>query len=153
LQRSCKISTATEQDLERLGEWGYVFNELYGAGIMEFNGETFKQRLRVFMETGVGTVLCAHEGLDGLCGAIAGLFYPDIFADIPTAAEIFWYVLPGSPKGTGTQLLEAFEEWAKRRGAKRVSMAYMVHNQPERLRAFYEKRGYRAFETFYVKAI
>jgi GNAT superfamily N-acetyltransferase len=118
---------------------------------MKFDGPVFKRKLKEFVSAGIGIVLCAHEGLDNMRGALAGILYNDVFADVLTAAELFWYVLPGSRPGTGTRLLQAFEEWANHRGAERVSMAYMVHNQPERLRAFYVKHGYQAFENFYVK--
>lgn len=105
-----------------------------------------------FMSKGLGIVLCAHENFE-LRGAIAGLLYENVFDGEWCASEMFWYVWPGAPKGTGHALLDAFEEWARFRKATRVTMAYMLHNMPERLAEYYERRGYRAFETHYVKAL
>jgi hypothetical protein len=150
--RSCFVATATEKDLETLGEWGYVFNELYGQELMGFDGSTFKRRLRELMALGLGIVLCAHEGLDNLRGAVAGVYYKDVFSDRPCISEIFWYVLPGSPKGTGTRLLAAFEEWGKTRKAERITMAYMMHNE-KGLEEFYLKRGYTPFEKHFFKLL
>jgi hypothetical protein len=108
--------------------------------------------MKYFMENRMGTVLCASKDFD-LKGAIAGVIYENVFDGAPCATELFWYVWPGAPKGTGTQLLEAFEEWAKARKCTRVTMAHMLHNMPERLGPYYERHGYTAFETQYVKRL
>jgi GNAT superfamily N-acetyltransferase len=104
------------------------------------------------MSQGTGTILCAHEDFD-LKGAIAGVVYENVFDGELCASELFWYVWPGAQKGTGTRLLEAFEEWAKFRKCTRVTMAYMLHNMPDRLAKFYEQQGYTKFESHYVKLI
>jgi len=131
---------------------GTVFANLYGAGLMKFDPMVFKRKMLEFMSKGLGIVLCAHENFE-LRGAIAGLLYENVFDGEWCASEMFWYVWPGAPKGTGHALLDAFEEWARFRKATRVTMAYMLHNMPERLAEYYERRGYRAFETHYVKAL
>jgi hypothetical protein len=151
-EKSCSISTATLNDLNRLGIMGHTFADLYGAGLMSFKTNVFLEKMQSFMRSGVGTVLCAHEGFE-LRGALAGVMYENVFDGERCATELFWYVWPGAARGTGSRLLDAFEEWARFRGATRVTMAYMLHNQPEQLAAFYEKRGYRPFETHYVKLI
>lgn len=129
-----------------------MFNELYGAELMGFNGDVFVRRLKELMALGIGIVLAAHEGLDDLRGLIAGLFYKDVFSDRPCISEIVWYVLPGSPKGTGTQLLEAFEDWGRARGAQRITMAYMMHNA-KGLEEYYLRRGFTAFEKHFFKLL
>lgn len=98
-------------------------------------------------------MLCLHENKWDLRGAIAGVLYENVFDGEPCATELFWYVWPGAQKGAGSALLSAFEEWAVSRKATRVTMAYMLHNMPERLAHFYERRGYSPFETHYVKLI
>jgi GNAT superfamily N-acetyltransferase len=108
--------------------------------------------MKTFMKAGQGTVLCLHQNWD-LKGAIAGVLHDSVFDGTPSASELFWYVWPGSERGAGTALLQAFEEWARSRGAERVTMAYMVHNMPGRLANFYEKNGYEAFETHYIKGL
>lgn len=150
--RSYSIATAMDSDLEQLGVMGHQFAEMYGAGLMNFTSQVFIKKMKEFMGNQVGIVLCLHEDYE-LKGAIAGVLYENVFDGELCASELFWYIWPGAQKGAGTALLEAFEEWAKDRGATRVTMAYMLHNMPERLAAFYEKRGYRPFETHYVRSI
>jgi GNAT superfamily N-acetyltransferase len=149
---SLSISTATDEDLYLLGQMGQLFAEMYGAGLMKFDPLVFRTKMRSFMSQQVGTVLCAHEDFQ-LRGALAAVTYENVFDGALCASELFWYVWPGAPKGTGTALLEAFEAWARERKCTRVTMAFMLHNMPERLAAFYEKRAYRPFETHYVKLI
>lgn len=152
LKNCLTISTATTDDLHLLGQMGSIFADQYGAGLMKFNPEVFKRKMREFMSLGLGTVLCAHEGFE-LRGALAGITYENVFDGEPCASELFWYVWPGAPKGTGTSLLDAFEQWARDHGCTRVTMAYMHHNMPERLGPYYERRGYHKFETHYVKPL
>jgi GNAT superfamily N-acetyltransferase len=152
LQKNCSIATATDLDLKKLGLMGHQFAKLYGAGIMNFKTDIFIKKMKEFMETGIGTVLCATEDWE-LKGAVAGVVYENVFDGEKQATELFWYVWPGATPGTGTLLLGAFEEWARWKDCTRVTMAYMIHNMPDRLAHFYEKRGYRPFETHYVKAI
>jgi len=152
-ERNFRISTATEHDLEQLGEMGYVFANMYGKSLMKFRASVFTRKMREFMQAGQGIVLCLYENRWDLRGAIAGVLYENVFDGEPCATELFWYVWPGAAAGGGTALLEAFEEWARSRKATRVTMAYMLHNMPERLAHFYEKKGYAPFETHYVKLL
>lgn len=146
------IATATPSDLELLGEMGTVFANLYGESLMKFDPTVFKMKMAEFMSKGIGIVLCSYENFE-LRGAIAGVIYENVFDGALCATELFWYVWPGAVKGTGRDLLDAFEEWAQRRGCTRVTMALMRHNESDRLDIFYAKHGYLAFETHYVKLI
>jgi GNAT superfamily N-acetyltransferase len=153
--KSCLISTATEAAMETLGQMGHVFANLYGKSVMKFETDIFLAKMKYYRKLNLGIILCANEMTDQgmeLRGAIAGIINESVFDGGKTASELFWYVWPGAPKGTGTQLLEAFEQWAKSRGCVRVSMAHMVHNE-NGLGSFYEKKGYSAFETHYLKEL
>jgi hypothetical protein len=152
-ERNFRISTATENDLEILGEMGYQFAELYGKSLMKFRASIFTKKMKDFMQAGQGTVLCLHQNKWDLKGAIAGVLYENVFDGEPCATELFWYVWPGAARGAGKALLDAFEDWARFRKATRVTMAYMLHNAPERLAHFYERHGYQAFESHYVKML
>jgi GNAT superfamily N-acetyltransferase len=131
---------------------GTIFADLYGKNLMKFDPVVFRKKMTLFMSQGVGTVLTAKENFE-LKGAIAGLVYENVFDGGRCATELFWYVWPGAQKGTGTRLIDAFEDWARFRKCTRVTMALMRHNEPERLDAYYTGRGYQAFETHYVKLI
>jgi GNAT superfamily N-acetyltransferase len=153
--KSCLISTATDKAMVILGQMGHVFANLYGKSVMRFETDIFLAKMKYYQKLNMGIVLCAHEMVNQemeLKGAIAGVISESVFDGGRTASELFWYVWPGAPKGTGTQLLEAFEQWAKSRGCVRVSMAHMVHNE-NGLGAYYSKKGYSPFETHYLKEL
>jgi GNAT superfamily N-acetyltransferase len=141
--------------MQTLGQMGHVFANLYGQSVMRFETPIFLAKMAYFRKLNLGIVLCAHDPQEQmeLRGAIAGVIHESVFDGTKNASELFWYVWPGAPRGTGTQLLEAFEAWAKSRGCGRVTMAHMVHNEGDRLGAFYSKKGYSPFETHYVKEI
>lgn len=150
--KNCLVSTATETDLSVLGEMGHHFAGLYGEGLMNFKTEVFLEKMRQFVRTQTGIVLCAHQGWD-LRGALAGVTYENVFDGELCASELFWYVWPGAQKGAGTMLLDAFEDWARFRKCTRVTMAAMHHNKFDSLGRYYARRGYKAFETQYVKLL
>ena len=152
LGKNLSIRVATPYDLDLLGTMGYRFAELYGNDLMDFRASIFKSKMQTFMDQGIGTVLCLHEKA-ALLGALAGLMYDNVFDGKPCATELFWYVWPGAPRGSGTMLLRAFEEWAYAKGCTRITMALMMHNEQERLDKFYRDRDYVAFEKHYVKRI
>jgi GNAT superfamily N-acetyltransferase len=141
--------------MNTLGQMGHQFASLYGKSVMRFETEIFLAKMKYYQKLNLGIVLCAHDPQEQmeLRGAIAGIINESCFDGGKTASELFWYVWPGAPKGTGSLLLEAFEQWAKLRGCVRVSMAHMVHNEGERLGAFYSKKGYSPFETHYLKEL
>jgi GNAT superfamily N-acetyltransferase len=137
---------------------GHIFANLYGQSVMRFNTEIFLAKMMYYRKVNLGIVLVAYEKMGEqremeLKGAIAGIINESPFDGERIASELFWYVWPGAPRGTGTQLLEAFEQWAKSQRCTRVTMAHMVHNEAERLGTFYQKKGYQAFETHYVKEL
>src|SRR5262245_4390699 len=150
--KNSSIATAMPSDLEKLSVMGHLFAQNYGAGVMSFKTNVFLEKMAGFMANRQGTVLCLHEDFE-LKGAIAGVLYENVFDGELCATELFWYVWPGAHKGSGTALLAAFEEWARWRGATRVTMALMLHNMPEALGSFYERKGYQPFEKHYVKRL
>ncbi|MDR7032928.1 GNAT family N-acetyltransferase [Mesorhizobium sp. BE184] len=66
------------------------------------------------------------------------------------AKETVWYVAPGS-RGRGTlAMLDAYETWAREQGCVTIGMASLATNDVSRI---YERRGYAAAETHFVKAL
>src|SRR5262245_51367285 len=88
--KSCSISTATDRDLEILGQMGHVFAQLYGKNIMAFDTQVFLAKMRQYQTELSGIILCSHENWE-LTGAIAGLRYENVFDGAPCATELFWY--------------------------------------------------------------
>jgi len=89
-------------------------------------------------------------------GKIVGTFGAIVAEDLNDAKlvanECFWFVKPEA-RGRGFELLIAYEEEARRRGAVRCSMIHLLNLQPERLAHIYERRGYLAVETSYFKEL
>lgn len=83
----------------------------------------------------------------GECGALGGMVAPHPFNHAqPIADELFWW----SEGREGLRLLEAYEEWAAARGAV-VRMTALEAVNPERMKRFYERRGYQPLERAYVR--
>lgn len=88
--------------------------------------------------------------LHGEDGMLAGMTTPFVFGTQTVATEIGWWVEPDKRKSSiGSELLEAFEFWAKKVGASFVSMGSL----DDSLGKFYEKRGYKLYERAYMKVI
>lgn len=82
----------------------------------------------------------------GETGAIGGMMAPHPFNHSQMMAdELFWW----SEGREGLRLLEAYEEWA---GDAMIRMTALEAVEPERMKRFYERRGYRPLERAYVRA-
>lgn len=83
-------------------------------------------------------------------GMIGGVIYTHFFNNELVAQEMFWWVDPGSRGSVGLELLEAFEQWAKDRGADKIIMVSLELNDVSRV---YLKRGYKPLEHGYVRSL
>jgi GNAT superfamily N-acetyltransferase len=66
------------------------------------------------------------------------------------AKETVWYITPAHRGRGGLQMLDAYEAWARGQGCGAVGMAALVTNDVSRI---YERRGYSAAETHFVKPL
>lgn len=83
----------------------------------------------------------------GRQGAIGGMVAPHPFNhSTKIADELFWW----SERREGLRLLRAYEEWAASHGAV-IRMTALEAIEPERMKRFYERRGYRPLERAYVR--
>jgi hypothetical protein len=87
---------------------GHIFANLYGQSVMRFNTEIFLAKMMYYRKVNLGIVLVAYEKMGEqqemeLKGAIAGIINESPFDGERIASELFWYVWPGAPRGTGTQ--------------------------------------------------
>lgn len=102
--------------------------------------------------SGIGIVF-GMFGTDGaLHGALGAVRYPDPFNGDQCAVENFWFIVP-QHRGRGGLLLREFERWATSQGCKRISMVHLQLLQPEELKGFYERMGYRHIESAYLKEL
>lgn len=83
----------------------------------------------------------------GDSGAIGGMVAPHPFNHAKNIAdELFWW----SEGREGLRLLEAYENWAASFDAVTRMTALEAVN-PERMKRFYERRGYAPLERAYVR--
>jgi GNAT superfamily N-acetyltransferase len=133
--------------LARLGPDFYRESGLPGR----FVPEIFVAKWTAFLGLGVGFILGLFQG-DEIMGGFGAIVSDDFNDGATVASECFWFVKPEA-RGRGFELLLAYEQEARRRGAVRCSMIHLRGLQPERLGQLYEKRGYRAVETAYMKEL
>jgi hypothetical protein len=95
---------------------------------------------------------CVAEVGGELVGFLTGYVTPYVFGNELLASEQLWYVLPGSRSlahgsglmaSAGLGLLRAFEVWARGKGVREVAVGLSTGNDPDRVGALLERRGYR----------
>jgi GNAT superfamily N-acetyltransferase len=105
------------------------------------------------MSMGLAVEFVAEENGE-IAGALAAIKGRENHSGSWFAVETFWFVNPAvRSKGVGTALLDAFEQWAKEEGCAYTAMIHMVDSQPEILKSFYEKKGYKLTELHYIKPL
>lgn len=95
---------------------------------------------------GVTLVLC-RKGEP--IGAVAGLLKNFLFSADTVAIEIMYYVLPEFRRARASlALLDAFEVWAQKQGAKAVWLGSFPGHPIQRV---YTQKGYKISEESFVK--
>lgn len=134
---------ANYDDIPKLLGMGVAFAEAIGETYTEGSIE------QTFSELIEGGLLLVTE--NGMLGAAVFPHYLD--RNKTVVAEMFMWVDPGHRKGgQGQELLDGLEEWAKIVGAFRVSMPTMTVLN-DNIARLYESRGFRKFESTYVKEL
>jgi len=103
------------------------------------------------MKNGSMNVIVLEKN-DELIGSLAFLVAPDLHDGKLTAVETFWFVHPDH-RGHGVMLFNEYEKISIRKGCRKLAMIHMVDSYPDRLEAFYKRRGYDLIEKHYVKEI
>lgn len=125
------------------------------------NERHYEAAWKQFLGSGAGVIFLLEEDKPltanyepKVLGGIGGICHPDLLTGRLTAVELFWYVKPEHRKGIWpVRLLKAFEKWAALMRCHEVAMIHMECSMPERLKEFYQRRGYTLFETMYRKRI
>lgn len=83
-------------------------------------------------------------------GILGGVVAPIYFGGGKVAQELFWFADKG-----GRELLDAFEAWAKERGADGILMISLALDErtDQRMGKIYERRGYRLRERNFYKEV
>lgn len=96
-----------------------------------------------------------ERGLILVCGRPAqGLLMAATF-DHPFGAgkwakETVWYVAPEARGRSASQMLEAYEVWAREQGCVTIGMASLATND---VSCIYKRRGYAPAETHFLKSL
>lgn len=87
-------------------------------------------------------------------GMIAGVTSEMLFSRDKIASEMMWWIEP-EHRGSraALQLLDAYEFWAKKVGAKVVQLSSVDTEHADRLDRLYKKRGYYLVERGYIRGI
>lgn len=90
-----------------------------------------------------------------VAGVAQGVFMAAVtdhpFAPVRVATEVVWWIEPEHRGKIASEMLSAYEAWARKRGASFVGMAAL--EAAPRAGAIYRRRGYVPAETHFIKAL
>lgn len=92
-------------------------------------------------------VIVAGDPAQGLLMAVA---FDHPFGAGRIAKETVWFVSPAARGRCAFLMLDAYEEWARSIGCVSVGMASLALNDVSKI---YERRGYAAVETHFMKPL
>lgn len=139
------VRFATEEDVDNIVTMAMKF-----ADSSSYKGMMDENKIRAIVESLVkmnkkeGTILICEGGF------LAAMTNPFMFGLDYIATEIAWWVDEDKRQtGLGTDLLRAFEEWAKHIGCKYATMISL----DDKLGNLYERMGYKLYERAYMKEL
>lgn len=158
------IREATAADKPRIVEMAarFLLESQYGE-IFEHRAAPEKIAALVDSVLRIGAIFVAEEGtlIEGefgpemgptrLAGMLAIVVVPHLFTGLPYGDEIAWWVEPEHRNSRiAYKLLRSAEEWATSRGANMVKMSAPAGSK---VGEFYERMGYKAVESAFIKSI
>ena len=152
------IKKATIKEIMDLSCYIPAFYEEFGDNPF---GEAYNYDQKSFVDTWVNWIsqpnyclFCAYDN-DKFLGGIGGMFAKHPYTkDTWFGYEHFWYVIKEYRKqGVGQLLINTFEDWLKQHNVKYMIMVYIHGGPSEQMANFYEKAGFRPFETQVLKEI
>jgi len=114
-------------DLSRLAALAPEFLEEFYGWRTSCNTEQLEAKWARLYASGVGIVFGLFEG-DDLVGALGGFLYQDFYDGEWVAADLGWFVKKASRRGLKPLLLlRLFEQWAKCKGAERITFTTILN--------------------------
>lgn len=147
------IRKAVHDDIETIARLGHRFyDEAEWADVAEWDHGSIVATLTHLLEDEKGILLVCET--DRIIGMAGGLVHPLYFnLHHLTGQELFWWVDPEFRGLIGSRLFDAMEAQAKEKGAQSWAMIALARVKPEAVGRFYRRRGYRASEHSYIKAL
>jgi GNAT superfamily N-acetyltransferase len=148
-----KIRLADFEDAERIVELcncGMADTEFYSGGLVKI--DDVEEFLVEDIDSCALFLLCYNEAPVGfIAGVVSG--HP-VFNNSKAVAEWFWYVLPEHRlQKQSLKLIKAYENWARKIGARFVAMSHFHDDAGSRLSKVYERMGYKPIEHTYYKEL
>lgn len=145
------VRVATLEDLPAIVRMAARFRgETAYAGHVDENLEQLEKLTRFLLEHGV--VHVAEKFGKAVVGMVAAMVVANLVDGVLTGTEVAWWVEPEYRGGTaGVRLLEAVEQWAAARGARRFQMIAPTANA--RVGELYRRRGYTEIETIWQREL
>lgn len=148
------IRPATDDDRAALATMVQHFLEStpYGALFPEVTRRDVDAVVDLVLELveSSGGFVAVAEVNGAVVGLIAILHQVHVLTGQPYGDELCWWVEP-SFRGAGPRLLAAAEAWARTNGLLMFRM--VAPSDSPAVGRLYERRGYRALETSYVKTL
>jgi len=150
------IQNATIEDIEAMEAMGPRFFEYgqFDKKGLRYNKESCKGLLSFLIQNKGGILLVANE--DGnLCGSIGGITTPWMMDNSQLILmETWWWVNPEyRNKRIGLELIGAFQDEGKKRGANLFIMVTLQGPKEKSLIKFYTSLGMKHLENHYIKEI
>ncbi len=144
------IRRATLDDIPEIARLGRKFHEQAGwSDIFEYDEADCTASLTNMMAFGGFICVVAGEPIHGMA---AGLCVPVYFNQSHLSGEeLFWWVGDDAPQMTGIRLLDALESAAKALGCQSWQMKSLAKLGGDRMAKLYQRRGYRASESTFIK--
>lgn len=141
---------ATPDDIPQFMEWAVDFFESSGYGEYgDFDPDAMRQTFKNLISD--ECLITDNEG-----GMLGFVIYPMYFSsNLLVACELFWYVEPDKRgNGIAQRMLNYFEEVARQRQARAVTMIALDHgDHGPRTAQLYERLGYSLKEQSYIKRL
>ncbi|WCK15393.1 GNAT family N-acetyltransferase [Agrobacterium tumefaciens] len=140
------VRFATAEDRDRVVALLRDSHEAAGF-TFPFQAAYADQLFQQHMRSPMACVLVTGERAQGVLMAAAS-DHP--FGVGSIAKETVWYVAPEARGRGAIKMLDAYETWARSVGCVSVGMASLATND---VSSIYERRGYSAVETHYMKLL
>lgn len=150
------MSTIREVLPDEVEMFAVIFAEEFwkeGGFTGEFNLKWFANRYSDAIESGERFMIGLFNDANQPIAVIGGSKAVCIFTGHFQIIENFFYALPEARGHGAIRLMAAFEAKARSMGADRVWMIHLAHLEPERMKKWYERIGYKLKEHLYEKEL
>lgn len=147
------VRAATLSDIPAMCALGkHLYDMARRIEFVEWDAPSFGTTCRAIIEGRVLGGAFVFE-VDNIIVGTAALLISPFFYNVNECVgmELFWYSMPG--QRAGIPLLDAMEEFAKARGARAFAMSALSGKHDPVFTRLYTRRGYRASEISFIKAL